>query len=59
MRTGDGERKVEDMVEVVANSRVNSHMVPEADTLECEAVGTCEWHSALQSLSNISDCVNN
>ena len=43
--TGEAKQKVEDMVEMVANSRVNSHMVPEADSLACEILGTCEMYN--------------
>jgi len=41
-RSGDAKQKLEDMEVLVPNSRVNCHMVPEADTLNIKKLGTCK-----------------
>lgn len=38
----DVNQKVEDMEEVIPTQRINSHLVPEADTLACDQLGTCK-----------------
>jgi hypothetical protein len=39
-RKDDSKQKVEEMEEVVSPSRVNCHIVPEADSIVCDVVGT-------------------
>ena len=41
-RTADERQKASEMEEVMANERVNCHIIPEDGSVTCDKLGTCK-----------------